>query len=143
MRILEDRHPGESWWLWKLGNWTTAPIEWVRSVAFSVGSKVAGEWRLRPMLYRSAWTANGLDALFYNAVLFVRVVWPVGIFVQIRWSGRTDRRAYVQFGAGWKLNGRFGLIARIPRSDAHATTGQWSGVAGENVSTPGWEWGPK
>jgi hypothetical protein len=73
---------------------------------------------------------GGVPPLFWNGALMLRLVWPVGVFVQIRWSGKTDRRAYWQGGIGWKVNGRFGLICRIPSSDASAARGAWSGIEG-------------
>lgn len=85
------------------------------------------------------------DALFWNALFFVRFVWPLGVFIQLRWSGETDRRAYVQFGFGWKLNGRLAFIFRI-QSDDSAKVGAWSGGADENFSMNhgvGWKLGHK
>jgi len=147
-RILEDRHPGENWLLWKLGNWTTIPVEWVRSRSMVSGFKwsAGAKFQWRPVFgryYGSFYKHLGLDALFYNGAIFVRLVFPFGVFVQIRWSGHTDRRAFLQAGVGYKLNGRWGFLFRIPKSDAAATRGAWSGVDGENVSTAGWLWGPK
>lgn len=145
MRILEERHPGESWLLWQLGNLTTLPVEWVRSVGVGLGYTLNGKWSTRPRVVAydgRLYKYLGLDALFYNSVLFVRLVWPLGVFVQVRWSGSTGKRAYVQLGIGWKLNARFGALFRI-QSDGSAAIGAWSRVPGENASEPGWEWGPK
>jgi hypothetical protein len=91
-------------------------------------------------------TADGCtyapEALFFNAAWFARYVYPFGVFVQIRWSGRSDRKAYLHIGIGYKLNGRFGFLLRV-QSDDSSTDGAWSGVANENVSTRGWQFGPK
>lgn len=57
-------------------------------------------------------------SLFFNGVWMVRVTWPFGIWVHVKPT--VDTR--IQVGAGWKLNGRFGLIARA-QSDASAAAG--------------------
>lgn len=46
-------------------------------------------------------------SLFRNAMLYLRLAWPFGIFWSLRWSGATDRRALMQGALGWKLNGRW------------------------------------
>lgn len=145
MRLLERKHKNEPTWLWKLGNWTTVPLEWVRTVAWVSGFNLfPDEWTWEPVttLFQPDPKTGHVPPLFWNGALFLRLVWPLGIFVQIRWSGSTTKKSHAQFGLGWKVNGRFGLIARI-RSDVDATQGAWSGIAGENDSTPGWNWGPK
>jgi hypothetical protein len=143
MRLLEERHPGENWLLWKIGNWTTINVERVRSWAWAWGNEYNGKFQRWGFTWR---TADGCtyapEALFFNAAWFARYVYPFGVFVQIRWSGRSDRKAYLHIGIGYKLNGRFGFLLRV-QSDDSSTDGAWSGVANENVSTRGWQFGPK
>lgn len=141
MRILEERHPGESWLLWKLGNWTTVPVEWVASIGLAVGFKDGFVFLTRGHGFKYF----SEDSLFWNAALFVRLVFPLGVYVQVRWSGNTEGKAYVQFGLGYKLNGRFGALFRI-QSDDSAKVGAWSGVENENFSSnhgTGWALGHK
>jgi len=37
--LYEERHDGESWLIWKLGNLLTIPQEWIRSIGFARGFK--------------------------------------------------------------------------------------------------------
>ena len=56
--------------------------------------------------------------LFRNAAIYLRLLWPFGVFWAIRWSGATDRRALLQCALGWKLNGRWTMgvlwLAALP-----------------------------
>jgi len=149
MKLLEDRHPGESWLLWKLGNWTTVHVEGVKSIGWAFGWQRTPEGI--PFTWKPCWTRGegfdyyANDALFWNAAIFVRLVWPLGFFFQIRWSGSTTKKAYLQAGFGWKLNGRLALLFRI-QSDSSAQTGAWSGIPEENFGPRtgmGWELGHK
>lgn len=115
MKIIEERHPGEPWLLWKLGNWLTVDSDKVRSFGIAWGFKRAGRW---------VWVPErvGMQSLFYNALLFVRFNWPLGLFASLRWSPSTTRRALLQTGWGFKLNGRFALLLRV-QSDASSAAG--------------------
>lgn len=145
MRILEERHPGESWILWKLGNWTTVPIEWVKSIGFAFGYLFKGDFYLTPFTTKgTGFEYMATDALFWNAAFFIRFCLPLGVFVHIRWSGGTGK-SYCQFGLGWKLNGRLAFLFRI-QSDDSAKVGAWSGIEEENWSPNhgvGWGLGHK
>jgi hypothetical protein len=130
VRLYEDRHEGESWILWKLGNWTALPQEWIKSVGFAWGFQRKGVWDWKPVI-------TGNDSLYFNAILFVRLVFPLGVFVGIRWSGSTTKAALWQGGMFWKLNGRFALTFRVQSDD--------SAAAGTNSPNyfdgRGWEYG--
>jgi hypothetical protein len=86
---------------------------------------------------------TGDVSLFYNAVFFVRYAtvpavffvqvlavlitgwwWLMlfGVFASVRWSASSTARALLQFGAGWKLNGRIAVLLRI-QSDATSAAG--------------------
>lgn len=67
------------------------------------------------------------ESLFYNAVFFIRFNWPLGIFIHIRWADKA-RRAFLQTGLGWKLNGRISAILRIQSDESAA-----AGVSGPNL----------
>ena len=76
-------------------------------------------------------------SLFYNAIFFVRIASPFGIFASVRWSGSTTGKAILQAGIGWALNGRLKLLFRI-QSDATSA----AGVTGENVGqSTGFDYG--
>jgi hypothetical protein len=70
--------------------------------------------------YMPKFSTHG-DSLFYNAPIFIRVMWPF-VGIMIRWSGSSTKRAYFQCGIGWKLNGRFAPIFRF-QSDPSAAIG--------------------
>lgn len=77
--------------------------------------KEDGVWCFKPRL-------TDRVSLFYNAVFFLRLNWPLGIFVSIRWSSSTTEKALLQTGLGWKLNGRIALLLRV-QSDASSAAG--------------------
>lgn len=97
-RSVEDRHPGESWLLFWLGNATALPDEWIRSVAVAWIFKEGGKWNLIPRFCSTA-------SLFYNAQFFVRLAFPLGMFIGLR-LGTTY---LFQCSIGWKLIGRLNL----------------------------------
>jgi len=110
----EDRHTNESWLQWKLGNLLTVPKIWIRSFAFVWGFKENGEWVFLPRLV-------GIDSLYYNGILFLRLSLPFDIRIGIRWSGRTDKAALWQGGFGFKAsNGRFAPTFRVQSDDSAA-----------------------
>lgn len=78
------------------------------------------------------WYTPESRSLFYNGYFFVRITNP-GIFVHLKWKSG----ARLQFGAGWKLNGRFGLIARW-QTDKSAAAGKHGPNVGQ---ASGWERG--
>lgn len=120
-RITEDRHAGEPWLLWKLGNLTAVDSDSVKSKAWVWGYRFADKWFWTPLRVAD-------KSLYYNGILFMRVCWPLGVFVSVRWSASTTAKALLQIGAGWKINGRFALIARV-QSDASSA----AGTTGPNV----------
>jgi hypothetical protein len=120
VKIIESQHPGEPTWLWRLGNWTAIDSDTVKSVGIAWLFKEGGKWRFMPRI-------TGNVALFYNAVFFLRLSFPLGIFWTIRWMVE-GAHAYWQAGVGWKLNGRFAPLLRI-QGDAAAA----AGVTGPNV----------
>lgn len=74
-------------------------------------------------LFTRAWDDQGAyrpenASLFYNGHFFVRISFPFGIW--LHWKPYSDLR--VQLGIGWKLNGRFGVVARV-QSDDEAAAG--------------------
>lgn len=87
----------------------------VKSVGIAWLFKENGEWNFLPRL-----TEN--KSLFYNAVLFMRLSIPMGLFIAVRWSPSTTAKALFQAGIGWKLNGRIALLFRI-QSDATSAAG--------------------
>jgi hypothetical protein len=131
VKIVEDRHPGESWLQWKLGNLLSIDGDRMRSWAVAWGFREGGRWVWRPR-------RCGSGALFFNAVFFLRLNWPAGIFLAFRWSASSIRKALFQTGAGFKLNGRFAILLRV-QSDATAA----AGVNGPNHGqAQGFQFGP-
>jgi|WetSurMetagenome_2_1015567.scaffolds.fasta_scaffold173659_3 hypothetical protein len=130
MRIQEEQHEGEWTWLWWLGNWTAIDSDCVKSIGFAWLFKEGGKWRLLPRI-------TGNVALFYNAMFFIRLSFPAGLFWTIRWAAKGSR-AYWQSGLGWKLNGRLSVTFRIQGDAASA-----SGVTGPNIGqAQGFDYGP-
>lgn len=71
----------------------------IRSIGIAWLFKDGGRWRLVPRI-------TGNAALFYNAVFFLRISFPFGVFVHVRWA-KNLRRSFAEGSFGWKLNGRF------------------------------------
>ena len=62
-----------------------------------------------------------------------------GSFVHVSWKETGDRR-YLQAGFGHKLNGRIGVLLRVPKNDDQAA----KGTNGPNLGqAKGWECGQK
>jgi len=78
--------------------------------------KENGVWNLIPRI-------TGNVSQFYNAIFFLRFSLPFGIFTMFRWKETSNKKAFLQLGIGWKLNGRFGITARI-QSDDSAEAGE-------------------
>ena len=105
-------------------------MDTIRSIGIAWLFKDGGRWRFRPRITPNA-------ALFYNAVFFLRLSFPFGIFVHVRWA-ENWRRSLLQTGLGWKLNGRIAALFRL-QSDTSAA----AGVTGPNYGqATGFEFGP-
>lgn len=87
----------------------------IKSVGVAWPFKEGGEWRFLPRITEAR-------SLFYNAIFFLRLASPFGVFVSVRWSASTTAKALLQVGVGWKLNGRIALLLRI-QSDASSAAG--------------------
>ena len=120
MRIQENRHPGELWLMYWLGNVTAIDSDYVRSIGIAWLFKENDKWRFAPRI-----TGNG--SLFYNAVFFVRFSLPFGLFWSIRWAESTTKKSIWQSGIGCKLNGRFAILFRVQSDKSSA-----AGVTGPN-----------
>lgn len=120
MRSYESRHPGESWLLWKLGNLTAIDSDWVKSIGIAWIFKEGGRWVFSPRI-------TGEQSLFFNAVFFLRLSLPFGVFFAIRWAASSVKKSLFQTGIGWALNGRLKLLLRV-QSDATSA----AGVTGPN-----------
>lgn len=130
MKIIEERHEGEPWVLWKIGNLTALDQDAMKSVGAAWGFKEGGKWSFVPRKV-------GNVSLYYNSILFIRFCWPLGVFFAVRWSGATDKKALFQTGFGWKLNGRLAVLFRVQSDKTSA-----AGVTGPNVGqATGWEFG--
>lgn len=107
-------------------------------VSMCLGFKRDGKWKL-------GWVAFGEDktySLFYNGILFIRIMFPFFIGLGIRWSGTGEGREFMQtYLPGWKLNGQVALFPRFRiQSDKSAATG----TTGPNIGqASGWNEGTK
>jgi hypothetical protein len=89
-------------------------------VAIQLGYKngETEDWGGRISLLRSESTS-----LFYNAAFYFRFCFPFWVGLGIRWAGKDEtKREYFQFGIGWRLNGKPGLLFRF-QSDAASAAG--------------------
>lgn len=107
------------------------------------------------------------QSLFMNGTLFVRytlspitsLLWAMGtffaaifnpwwlllficgLFLHVSWKEEGNRR-YLQTGFGHKLNGRIGLIFRIPKNDEQSAKGAHKNAPNSGQAT-GWSCGTK
>lgn len=76
-------------------------------------------------------------SLYYNGIIFFRVMLPFFIGIHIRWSGSTTVKAFLQTHIGWKKNGDFAITFRIQSDEAAAI-----GTYGHNFNqAQGWSCG--
>jgi hypothetical protein len=132
VKTLENHHGGN--WLDRMLNaWPLAidadAVKPILEVEYGANplSAAAPDWR---RLSVRAGRRCQTRSLFRNGVVYWRLLWPFGYFLHVRWCGGC-RRAFLQAGFGWKLNGRLALLFRV-QSDASAaagTTGQNHGQA--------------
>lgn len=126
MKIIEQRHEGEPWLMWWLGNLLTLDTDWIKSFGIAWIFKDAGEWRFLPRLTESV-------SLFYNAQFFLRLAFPFGVFFGMRLSSSH----LFQCGIGFKLNGRFAILFRVQSDESAAR-----GVTGPNYGqSSAWDYG--
>lgn len=131
MKITESQHPNEPWLLYWLGNATAIDDGYVKSIGIAWLFKEGGQWKFMPRI-------TGQQSLFFNAVFFLRLSLPLGIFASVRWSPATDKKSLLQTGFGWKLNGRLGILMRIQSDKTSA-----AGVTGPNLGqATGFNYGP-
>ena len=120
MKITESQHPGEPFWLYWLGNATAIDDKYVKSIGIAWLFKEGGRWVFSPRI-------TGEQSLFFNAVFFLRLSLPFGVFFAIRWAASSVKKSLFQTGIGWALNGRLKLLLRV-QSDATSA----AGVTGPN-----------
>ncbi len=95
------------------------PMEWVVPVlCITCGFLAARNGRL--ILARVDRGEN--PQMYSNGAFMLRFMLPFWVGLQVRWSGSTTQPAYLQIGAGWKINGRFALTCRV-NDDAGAAAG--------------------
>lgn len=131
-----------------IGNATTIPERWCYSVfAFQWGYgsyDCLRNFRLQIGQGEKAkhYGADGsLDgSLYYNGMLFFRIGFPFYVGAMLRWAGSDPHsKEYLQFGFGWKMNGRFTITLRV-QSDLGAAEGMDGANYGQAI---GWADGPK
>jgi hypothetical protein len=104
----------------------------MRSFAFAwlFIDPATGKWDLRPRRCENA-------SQFYNAVFFLRLSWPFGVSLSLRFSDSTQAHAIIQLTLGWKLNGRIAFELRLQSDQTSA-----AGVSGPNTGqATGWNFG--
>ena len=96
-------------------------------------------WDRNPLNLRISFGRQQTQSLYYNGMVFIRVMLPFYAGVMVRWSGSTTKDAYLQTHLGWKLNGVFAPTFRI-QSDEDAAAGHQFPNTGQAL---GWADGPK
>ena len=96
-------------------------------------------WDRNPRNIRISFGRQQTKSLYYNGIVFIRVMLPFYAGVMVRWSGSHVDKAYLQTHAGWKLNGDFAVTLRI-QSDLEAAKGHEFPNEGQAL---GWADGPK
>lgn len=104
-----------------IGNATAIDSIIVRSIGIAWLFKESGTWRFIPRI-------TGSKSLLFNAVFFIRLSLPLGLFWSFRWSSSSTAKALWQAGLGWKLNGRLALLFRFQSDKSSA-----AGVTGPNT----------
>lgn len=104
-----------------LGNITAINSDYIKSVGIAWLFKEDGKWTFKPRI-------TGEQSLFFNAVFFIRLSLPSGLFLSIRWTANSSKKALWQSGIGWKLNGRFAILFRVQSDETAA-----AGVTGPNT----------
>lgn len=92
----------------------------VESQGIAWGFKENGKWVFIPRL-----TGNAHQ--FFNAIFFMRLTFPLGLFVQIRWSDKLVGKQFIQYGFGYKNSGRIAVLCRV-QSDASSAIGYHEGL---------------
>jgi hypothetical protein len=102
--------------------------KYILSNGIAWGFKENGKWNFKPRI-------TGNTAQYFNALIFVRLALPFGVFVATR---LTLTRLF-QAGFGWKMSGRFAIHCRL-QTDASAAAGYHVGMP--NVGqAQGWDYG--
>ena len=92
----------------------------IKSIGIAISFKENGKWVFMPRL-----TGNAHQ--YFNAMFFMRLTWPLGLFIQLRWSDKPTGKQFIQLGIGYKNTGRLGIICRV-QSDASAAVGYHVGL---------------
>ena len=104
----------------------------VKSAGMALGFMENNTWHECPR-------STGNDHQYFNATFFIRIVWPFGIFMHIRWSDKPTGKQFLQLGIGYKMTGRFAIHCRV-QSDASSAIGYHEGLP-NNGQAQGFEYG--
>ena len=122
MKTLETNHGGN--WLDRLLNrWPFCIHKDAVATLFTIARDAQGWYRPENV------------SLYYNGYFFVRITLPAGAWFHVKLA----RDWRIQVGAGWKLNGRFGLTLRA-QADAKAAIGAHENAPNIGQAS-GWERG--
>ena len=125
-------------WLTKLA----LPKGWVLPVAAcAIGYRVAAKDNRGAGWGARLWLGRVVDeSLFYNGAIFIRIMLPFFVSLQIRWAGSDpSKNEFFQTYIGWKLNGALSAVFRV-QSDGSAAKGFTSPNPGQ---AQGWFDGSK
>lgn len=90
--------------------------------------KYQNEWCPLPRFIGKEWQ-------YANAIFYVKVTFPFGIWLHVRWSDNPDvKRQFYQCGIGWKDSGRFAVHSRL-QSDKTAADGYHTGLPNLDQTT--------
>lgn len=95
------------------------------------------------------YTVSPVTSIFWGIGAFLAVLFSAwwlllftfGLFVHLSWV-ETGNRRYIQFGLGHKLNGRTGLLCRVPKSDEQSSKGAHENAPNSNQAA-NWDCGTK
>lgn len=90
-------------------------------------------------LTATLWTIGTFFSVVFSAWFLLLFVY--GLFIHVSWK-ETGNRRYLQTGFGQKLNGRIGLIFRIPKNDEQSAKGAHENAPNSNQA-PNWTCGTK
>lgn len=92
--------------------------------------------------YRFSYGRQQTQSLYYNGIIFIRLMLPFYIGLMVRWSGSTNKIAFLQTHVGWKLNGNAAITFRLQSDDSGRISNV--GPAFDNHGQAvGWNDGPK
>lgn len=129
------KHYGPQWWAYALDRILNSSMflkDTDRITTEAQAKGFVGDDPQAGPYWVNGWVSVATKSLFYNATRFRRKVYVDGklrgLFWSFRWSGYIDRKAFLQCGIGFNLNGRFAVTFRIQSDKSNAAAAHpWGG----------------